>query len=358
MNEAFDSNWIAPLGPFVEEFEKSLSTVMEGRPVVALSSGTAAIHLALIRLGVGPGDLVLAQSFTFCATANPVRYLGADLGFIGSELETWNMCPESLEVALKDLSAKGKVPKAIVVVHLYGVPAKLVELRVVAEKYGVPIVEDAAESLGSTYQGRPTGVFGEYGILSFNGNKIITTSGGGALVCSSDDEYRAIKHLATQAREQAPYYLHNLIGYNYRLSNLCAAIGVGQLRQLSSKVARRRAVHDRYRLELSDIMKFQETLADSFENRWLTVATLSADSIKNTEALALVEALEKRNIECRPLWKPLHTQPVFKGAPYYGREIESDLFLKGVCLPSGSSLSEEDQWYVISSIRETFGGSQ
>lgn len=357
LNQAFDSNWVAPLGPFVEEFEQDLSAQMAGRPVVVLSSGTAAIHLALIRLGVGRGDVVLVQSFTFCATANPVAYLGASIAFVGSEPDTWNMCPDSLEGAIKDLMAKGKKPKAFIPVHLYGVPAKLSELLAISRKYQVPMIEDSAESLGSTYRGQPAGAFGDFGILSFNGNKIITTSGGGALVCPNADEYKTVKHLATQAREPAPYYLHSQIGYNYRLSNLCAAVGVGQLRQIQSKVERRRMIYEKYRNELGDLLHFLDSQENNFENRWLTVATINNQRTKFVSALRLVEMMEARNIECRPLWKPLHTQPVFEAAPYYGSGIETDLFETGLCLPSGSSLSDEAQRFVIQSVRDSLGAS-
>ncbi len=358
MNEAFDSNWIAPLGPFVERFERMLSEQMNGRPVVALSSGTAAIHLALIRLGVGPGDHVLVQSFTFCATANPVKYLGAEPIFIGSESETWNMCPHSLELAIMASIAKGKLPKAIIPVHLYGVPAKVSELQSIAAKYGIPILEDAAESLGAKFNGRQTGTFGAFGVLSFNGNKIITTSGGGALVCSDQREYIAIKHLATQAREQAPYYLHQQIGFNYRLSNISAAIGVGQMLQLTKKIERRREIHQSYSSELADLMNFPAPKNENFENRWLTVATLTDEIRRSISALQLVEKMEQSNIECRPLWKPLHTQPIFSGASYFGENLETQLFERGVCLPSGSSLTHGEQNRVISAIREVMLGQK
>lgn len=356
LNEAFDSNWIAPLGPFVEQFEKNLSAHMDGRPVVSLSSGTAAIHLALIRLGVTRGDAVLVQSFTFCATANPIVYLGAEPVFVGSEGATWNMCPDSLEESIEALLANGRRPKAIIPVHLYGVPAKLDAILAIARRYEIAVIEDAAESLGSTFEARPTGTFGSFGILSFNGNKIITTSGGGALVCADMNEYLAVKHLATQARDPAPYYLHSDIGYNYRLSNLCAAIGVAQLESLPAKVERRRAIRKRYLEELSDLLGFPKSCEKSFENHWLTVATLNEDVLKKTVPLALVKLLEQHNIECRPLWKPLHTQPVFAGHQYFGRNEEIDLFERGVCLPSGSSLTEADQGRVIEAIRSLLQG--
>lgn len=347
MIEAFDSNWIAPLGPFVERFERELSIHMGGLPVVVLSSGTAAIHLALVRLGVGPNDVVLVQSFTFCASANPVKYLGAEPIFVGSEPDTWNMCPDSLELAIKSSLSKGVRPKAVILVHLYGVPAKLALLQKVAAKYEIPILEDAAESLGAKYFDRPTGTFGSFGILSFNGNKIITTSGGGALVCQTSGDYEAVKHLATQAREKAPFYLHKEIGFNYRLSNISAAIGVAQLANLDSKVKRRREICVRYRKQLGDLLQFPNSQSGNFENRWLTVATLHG----KTNNLEIIAKLEEKNIECRPLWKPLHTQPVFENAVYFGTKLEEDLFQKGICLPSGSSLSEEEQDFVIAEIR-------
>lgn len=352
--QAFDSNWIAPLGPFVDQFEMQLSEILGGRPVVALSSGTSAIHLALIRLGVGRDDVVLVQSLTFCATANPVKYLGAEVVFVGSETATWNMCPDSLERAICETIARGKMPKAVIPVHLYGVPAKMSELSAIAEKYQIPIIEDAAESLGSTYWGRPTGSIGTFGILSFNGNKIVTTSGGGALVCPSVQEYDEVKHLATQAREVAPYYLHNKIGFNYRLSNICAALGVGQLQSLTTRVERRRALYRRYKAELGDLMDFSTDQDCNFENRWLSVAMLNRESRKKISAAGLVREMDARNIECRPLWKPLHTQPVFRDTLYFGNEVEIGLFENGVCLPSGSSLLDEEQGVVISSIRSIF----
>lgn len=355
LNEAFDSNWIAPLGPFVEKFEEALSARMESRPVVSLSSGTAAIHLALIELGVQRGDCVLAQSFTFCASANPISYLGAEPVFVGSEPGTWNMCPESLETAIKALIAVGRVPKAIIFVHLYGVPAKIDELVALSSRYQIPLVEDAAESLGSTYKSRPTGTFGKFGVLSFNGNKIITTSGGGALVCSDRDGYGSVKHLATQAREPVPYYLHERIGYNYRLSNLCAAIGVGQLESLDSKIAKRRSLYKKYRESLEDLIDFPSSIPGNFENRWLTVGILRPNFTSKISSLELIQRLEEFNIECRPLWKPLHTQPVFKDAKYFGSETETKLFADGICLPSGSSLDEQDQNFVMSSIRKIAG---
>jgi dTDP-4-amino-4,6-dideoxygalactose transaminase len=348
MNEAFDSNWIAPLGPYVERFERDLSTHMGGLPVVVLSSGTAAIHLALVKLGVGPNDIVLVQSFTFCASANPVKYLGAEPIFVGSEPDTWNMCPDSLELAITSSLSKGVRPKAVILVHLYGVPAKLALLQKVATKYEIPILEDAAESLGAKYFDRPTGTFGSFGILSFNGNKIITTSGGGALVCQTSGDYDAVKHLATQAREKAPFYLHKEIGFNYRLSNISAAIGVAQLGYLEPKVKRRREICARYREKLGDLLHFPNSQTGNFENRWLTVATLPG----TVNTLELIAQLEEKNIECRPLWKPLHTQPVFSGSAYFGTKLEEDLFQNGICLPSGSSLSEADQDFVISEIRD------
>lgn len=357
INKAFDTNWIAPLGENVDQFERALSQRCEGRDVVALSSGTAALHLALARAGVRHGDYVLCQSFTFCASANPIVYLGATPVFIGSEAQTWNACPQAFEDAVKKLIARGRSPKAFVYVHLYGVPAKIDELNAIARKYDIVMIEDAAESLGSTYKGKQTGTFGDYGVLSFNGNKIITTSGGGALICPSREEYDKVKFLSTQAREPAPYYLHQEIGYNYRLSNICAGIGRGQMEVLDQRVAARRDVYSRY-IELlrnySEI-EFLPELAENFSNRWLTTITLEKSFAEKTPVFQLLERLETLNIECRPLWNPLHLQPVFKECEYYGDRREEDLFRRGLCLPSCSSMTVLEQEDVVEALL-TFAG--
>jgi len=357
VNRAFETNWIAPLGPNVDEFERRLSAHCAGRPVVALSSGTAALHLALVRLGVGAGDTVLCQSFTFCASANPVVYLGGQPVFIGSEAQTWNMCPTSLREALLSLQKRQVRPKAIIYVHLYGTPAKVDEIQSVAKEFDVPLIEDAAESLGSTYKGQPTGIFGRYGILSFNGNKIITTSGGGALVCETEAEANKIRFLSTQARDPAPYYLHSEIGYNYRLSNICAGIGCGQMDVLGERVAARRKIYERYQNKLKAYpqIEFLPSVETSFENRWLTAVTLSPELQATKGVLEVQRELETLNVETRPLWNPLHLQPVFKDCEYFGSGLESNLFSRGLCLPSSSSMSESEQDFVIEALLKSLG---
>jgi pyridoxal phosphate-dependent aminotransferase EpsN len=357
VKQAFDTNWIAPLGENVDRFEQGLSSLCEELPVVALSSGTAALHLALQLVGVCAGDTVLCQSFTFCASANPIRYLGATPVFIASERKTWNISPEALEEAIRAQVAKGKRPKAIVIVHLYGRPALIDEILAVANKYDVPVVEDAAESLGSTYKGRPTGVFGRYGVLSFNGNKIITTSGGGALICPSKLEAEQAKHLATQARDPAPFYLHSQIGYNYRLSNVCAGIGRGQLEVLATRVLQKRAVFERYREILKSYaeIEFSPSGPDFVENRWLTTVTILPEVARNIDLIAVLAKLNSLNIECRPLWKPMHTQPVFADYEYFGDDVESGLFARGLCLPSSTSMKAEQQEFVADALVSTLG---
>lgn len=353
VQEAFDSNWVAPLGPNVTGFENDLVDFLDNNvQVAALSSGTAALHLGLVLLGVKAGDEVICQSMTFSASANPIVYLDATPVFIDSELDTWNMCPIALEEAIQDRIAKGKKPKAIIPVHLYGMPAKMDEILAIANRYEIPILEDSAEALGSSYKGQKCGTFGTMAALSFNGNKIITTSGGGALVTKSDVLKEKAIFLATQARDAAPHYQHSEIGYNYRLSNIAAGIGRGQMEVLEHHVALRRKWNQRYQdffKAIPSVIVFKEPTADFISNHWLTAILL--DSFEEREALRL--KFESQNIETRPLWKPMHLQPVFASYPYYGRSIAADLFKKGLCLPSGSNLSD-NQWERIISVLEDF----
>ena len=343
VQEAFDTNWVAPLGPNVNGFERDLETYLgQDVCVAALSSGTAALHLALILLDVKQGDEVICQSMTFSASANPIAYLGATPIFIDSESETWNICPVALEEAIVDRIAKGKKPKAIIAVHLYGMPFKYDEIKSISEKYQIPIVEDSAEALGSTYKGKKCGTFGDISILSFNGNKIITTSGGGALVSKSKEVKDKVVFLSTQARDNAPHYQHSHIGYNYRMSNICAGIGRGQMEVLDDHVSLRREIHDFYLnffKEIDGVNVLSEPTQDYFSNHWLSAIEL--DSYEKREALRL--AFETENIETLPLWKPMHLQPVFSNCPYYGSDVSEKLFDKGLCLPSGSNLNEEEK---------------
>lgn len=345
IHEAFDENWVAPLGPNVNGFEEDLKHFLGGGvEVAALSAGTAALHLALIILGIQKDDEVICQSFTFSASANPITYVGAKPVFVDSEPDTWNMCPQALETAINDRIAQHKKPKAIIVVHLYGMPAKMDEILEVARRYEIPVIEDAAEALGSLYKGKPCGTLGDLGVLSFNGNKIITTSGGGALVCKSAEQKEKAVFLSTQARDNAPHYQHSEIGYNYRMSNICAGIGRGQMEVLPQRVEARRANHQFY-VELfkniPGVKVFTEPNADFFSNHWLSAITIDENTAGfNREDLRL-KFLED-NIESRPLWKPMHLQPVFEGAPYYGGIVSEELFNNGLCLPSGSNLNHED----------------
>lgn len=347
VQEAFDTNWVAPLGPNVTGFEADLEQFLqdENKYVATLSSGTAALHLGLILLGVKTGDEVICQSFTFSASANPILYQGAIPVFIDSEPETWNMCPVALEEAIKDRIANGKTPKAIIPVHLYGMPFKANEIRAVADKYNIPILEDSAEALGSHYKGKMCGTFGDIAALSFNGNKIITTSGGGALVATSKEVKEKAVFLATQARDNAQHYQHSEIGYNYRLSNISAGIGRGQMEVLKKHIELRRQMnvfyHDIFK-DIEGVTVFQEPNSDYFSNHWLSCITINSDKTgKTREDLRL--ALEKENIESRPLWKPMHLQPVFEKYPYYGGKVCETLFENGLCLPSGSNLTVEDK---------------
>lgn len=345
IHEAFEQNWVAPLGPNVNSFEDDLKTYLnENVEVAALSAGTAALHLALIILGVKYDDEVICQSFTFSASANPITYVGAKPVFVDSEPETWNMCPKALETAINDRITKGKKPKAIIVVHLYGMPAKLNEITEIANRYEIPLIEDAAEALGSTFKGQKCGTFGEMSILSFNGNKIITTSGGGALVCKTKEQKDKAVFLSTQARDNAPHYQHSEIGYNYRMSNISAGIGRGQMKVLNDRIEARRKNHQFY-LDLFEnfegVTVFNEPNSDYFSNHWLSAIVIDEEKAGfNREQLRL--ALDQENIESRPLWKPMHLQPIFESAPYFGGNVAEELFKNGLCLPSGSNLNEED----------------
>ncbi|SIT97525.1 dTDP-4-amino-4,6-dideoxygalactose transaminase [Epilithonimonas bovis DSM 19482] len=346
IQEAFDQNWVAPLGKNVDEFEIAIETFLgESNRVAALSSGTAALHLALVQLGVGYGDEVVCQSFTFSASANPIKYLGATPVFVDSDPDNWNMSPDYLEAALVDRIAKGKKPKAVIVVHLYGMPARMDEILSICEKYNIPLVEDSAEALGSTYKGRKCGTFGEFAVLSFNGNKIITTSGGGALVCKTEEEKVKTIFLSTQARDPAPYYQHSEVGYNYRLSNICAGIGRGQMQILPERILQRRANHDFYENLFRDteaVTVFTEANEDYYSNHWLSSITIDGSLTSKTN-YDMMAAFAAQNIETRPLWKPMHLQPVFKDCPYYGETVAEDLFNRGLCLPSGSNLTNDDK---------------
>ena len=354
VKEAFDANWIAPVGPHISNFEQELSKLSQNFNIAALSSGTAAIHLALILAGVQKNDNVICSSFTFSASVNPIKYLGANPIFIDSEKESWNMCPELLTKAIKDGIKNNKKPKAIILVHLYGMPAKLDEIIAVANSFEIPLIEDAAEALGSKYKNQQLGTFADFGIYSFNGNKIITTSGGGALVCKNKKLIEKAKFLATQARDEAPHYEHSEVGYNYRMSNVCAAIGVGQLEVLTERVTRKREIFNFYKNELSMIKEitFLEELEVSFSNYWLTTILLDKNSTIDREQLRL--HLEKDNIESRPLWKPMHLQPVFKDCRSYVNGVSEDLFNLGLCLPSGTAMTTEDLKRIVKKVKELY----
>lgn len=357
VKEAFDTNWIAPLGPHVNGFEADLQAFTKAGHAAALSSGTAALHLALILLDVKAGDEVICQSFTFSASANPIVYQGAVPVFVDSEKETWNMSQEYLEAAIKDRIAKGKKPKAIIAVHLYGMPAKMGEISAIAAKYGIPVIEDAAEALGSHINGKMCGTFGKLNILSFNGNKIITTSGGGALLAEDGKLIAKARFLATQARDNAPHYQHSHIGYNYRMSNVVAAIGRGQMVVLNDRIAARRANYDRYVKLFGEInakgyhIELLPEPEGFFSNRWLSAVTIDPEKNKGITREDVRLALDAENIESRPLWKPMHLQPVFADSPFYGDGTSEGLFDQGLCLPSGSNLGVED-W---SRIEEVLG---
>lgn len=392
IQDAFDTNWVVPLGPNVNGFEEDLEKFAgQDKKVVALSAGTAAVHLALIDCGVKAGDEVMVQSFTFCASSNPIKYLGATPVFVDSEKDTWNMDPELLDKAIADrLKITGKKPKAIVVVYLYGMPAKIDEILKVSEKYDIPLIEDAAEGFGSKYKGQVCGTFGKFGVLSFNGNKMITTSGGGALICADADSKNQIMFYATQARESYPYYQHEHIGYNYRLSNVCAGIGRGQMTVLDEHIAHHKHVLALYKELLSDIngITVHTNPNEDFDsNYWLNTIILDGklhvkgeeeayqtvvqgavggaagvthtaksahtdlEPNKNVEAMRV--ALDKANIEARPLWKPMHCQPVYQNCPAYTNGVSEELFKKGLCLPSGPCVTDEDVKYIVNSIKES-----
>ena len=392
IQEAFDTNWVVPLGPNVNGFEKDLEQYMgQNKRVVALSAGTAAVHLALIACGVGPGDEVIVQTFTFCASSHPITYLGATPVFVDSESETWNMSPELLEETIKDRIAKtGRKPKAIIPVYLYGMPGKIKELLAVASRYDIPVIEDAAEGFGSRYNGQMVGTFGRFGVLSFNGNKMITTSGGGALVCPDDESYNRIMYFATQARESYPYYQHTEIGYNYRMSNICAGIGRGQMMILDEHIKHHQHIAELYREAFKQVdgIEFHDnpdvkmssnfwlntiTIAPNVkvkgqENAYKTIVkgavggaagvvhqalTAHTDCEPNDNVEAMRVCLDANNIESRPLWKPMHKQPVYKDAPAYINGVSESLFRQGLCLPSGPMVTDDDVARIVSTIKDS-----
>ncbi|MCF2445279.1 DegT/DnrJ/EryC1/StrS family aminotransferase [Dyadobacter sp. CY345] len=344
IQEALDSNYLAPAGPHIDAFEQSLCEYVGIAHAAALSSGTAALHLALKTLDVGPGDIVICPTFTFAASANPIIYLGAIPVFVDSEMLSWNMCPDVLESTVRHYIHRGKKPKAIIGVHIYGMPVQLDEILSICHKYEIPFVEDAAEALGAMYKGRKLGSFGTMSILSFNGNKIITTSGGGAILSDNKSFISKAKFLATQAKDEAPHYQHSEIGYNYRLSNVSAGIGRAQLEVIEQRVKQRRSNFEFYQRELKNLpgISFQNESKHSFSNRWLSCILIDPQLSNGMTSESVRLALLKENIESRPLWKPLHLQPVFRGVPYFGGNISERLFEMGLCLPSGSGLSDED----------------
>lgn len=349
IQEAYNTNWIAPLGPNVNGLENDIEKYTQCGYAAALSSGTSAIHLALILSGVVENDEVLCSSFTFSATANPIRYQNAIPIFIDSEKETWNICPNLLKTAIEDRIIKGKKPKALILVHLYGMPAKIDEIVAICNQHNIILIEDAAEALGSTYKGKALGTFGKFGILSFNGNKIITTSGGGALMSADEKLIKKARFLATQARDEAPHYQHSEIGYNYRMSNICAGIGRGQFEVLDERVSQKRKIHEYYKKALASYtIQFLKEPENYFSNRWLTTVLFESETIKEKVRLAL----DAENIESRPLWKPMHLQPVFEKFPTYSNHISEDLFKKGLCLPSDSKLENSDLDRVIEIIKK------
>lgn len=358
VQEAFDTNWVAPLGPNVNGFEQDLEKYIGNQSHVgALSSGTAALHLGLILLGVKAGDEVICQSMTFSASANPIVYLGATPVFIDSEIDTWNLCPIALENAIIDRIEKGIKPKAIIAVHLYGMPFKVDEIQALSIKYKIPILEDSAEALGSSFKGQKCGTFGEIGVLSFNGNKIITSSGGGAIITKTAAQKNKAVFLATQARDNAPHYQHSEIGYNYRMSNICAGIGRGQMEVLDSHVDLRREMHNFYVdlfKDIAGVTILSEPNKDYFSNYWLTTILIEPQLTNGIDREVVRLAFEEANIESRPLWKPMHLQPVFENYPYYGTNIAETLFEKGLCLPSGSNLTDEDRGRISNVIFKLF----
>ena len=356
LDEAFEQNWIAPLGPNVDAFEKAVADYCGTKDAAALSSGTAAIHLALIILGVQPGDEVICSSFTFSGTVNPVSYQGATQVLIDSEEDSWNIDPELLEKAVEERIRLGKKVKAIIPVHLYGMPANMQEILSIAEKYKIPVVEDAAEALGSRYQDKPAGSFGKIGILSFNGNKILSTSGGGALLSDDPELTKQARYLATQARDQAPYYLHSQIGYNYRMSNLLAGLGRGQMEVVEERVRQKRDNFHFYHEHLEQvegISFLKEPGENYFSNYWLTTILIDPE-LTGTSNTQLMEELERHNIESRHLWNPMHLQPVFSGCPAYVNGTSERLFRQGLCLPSGSNMTDDDRKRVLDVLQRVF----
>ena len=341
VQEAFATNWVAPAGPFINQFEKNLSQYTQVKHAAVVQSGTAAIHIALRLLEVKTDDVVLCQSFTFIGSSNPITYQNAVPVFIDSEKETWNMCPEALETAIKYHLNKGKKPKAIIVVHLYGMPAKMKEIEAIAKRHEIPIIEDAAEALGSTIDGKACGSFGKFGILSFNGNKIITTSGGGALLSNDENAIAQARFLATQAKDIAPHYEHSTLGYNYRMSNISAAIGVGQLQVLEERIKARRANYNFYKELFNEVegVEFLEEPQGFYSNRWLSCVLFNQAKNALLSSEPFRKHLGENNIESRPLWKPMHMQPLYKDALYFGGKVSENLFQKGLCLPSGSNLT-------------------
>jgi len=358
VNEAFLTNWVAPLGPNVLGFEEDLQDFLkEDVNVAALSSGTGALHLGLILLGVRAGDEVICQSMTFSASANPIMYVGATPIFVDSEKDTWNICPIALEEAIVDRILKGKKPKAIIAVHLYGMPFKVDEIIAISQKYEIPILEDSAEALGSKYKGQNCGTFGQIGVLSFNGNKIITTSGGGALVTKDKNTKGKAIFLATQARDAAPHYQHSEVGYNYRMSNICAGIGRGQMQVLQKHVDLRREMNQFYKeifANIAGVTVFEEPNSNYYSNHWLSAILIDPNLTQGKTREMLRLALEIVNIESRPLWKPMHMQPLFSSFPYYGNQVAETLFLNGLCLPSGSNSTIEEKKRISNVLREFF----
>ena len=358
VQEAFDTNWVAPLGPNVSGFEEDIQSYLgEESQVAALSSGTAALHLGLILLNVEPGDEVICQTFTFSASANPIKYLGAVPIFVDSELTTWNICPNALEEAIIDRIANGKKPKAIIAVHLYGMPCTMDRIMAISKKYDIPVLEDSAEALGSKYKGKKCGTFGHLAALSFNGNKIITTSGGGALVSQEvTDKHQAV-FLATQARDQAPHYQHSQVGYNYRMSNICAGIGRGQMEVLDDHISLRRGMNKFYKDYFNDtegVTVFSEPTEDFYSNHWLSAIVLDPSKCNGKTSTNLREFLDTHNIESRPLWKPMHMQPIFSNCSYYGEKVAEELFNNGLCMPSGSNLNDHDRNRISAALDEFF----
>jgi dTDP-4-amino-4,6-dideoxygalactose transaminase len=356
IQKALNDNWITSGGPNVTDFENDLETYHDNEVfVAALNSGTSAIHLALILLKVKAGDEVICQSMTFSASANPILYQGATPIFVDSETETWNICPESLEVAIKSRIAKGKKPKAIIAVHLYGMPYKVDEVHAIAEKYAIPVIEDSAEALGSHYKGKKCGTFGMYGIFSFNGNKIITTSSGGALVANSKELKEKAIFYATQSRDEAIHYQHSEIGYNYRMSNVCAGIGRGQMEILNSNLKSKKQIHNFYVdlfKDINEIAVFESPNLDYNSNYWLSTVLIEPNENINKDVL--LQAFERANIESRPLWKPMHLQPLFCNYPYYGNKVSEDLFNKGLCLPSGTNLDDSEKTRIKDVVNKLF----